>query len=77
MHQLVILSAHNYRQIPHHKRSFPLTGTRGAIVKSTRKKNKKQYAGNLIANGLFQQIQDADQRQHYISFSDRKTMVTV
>lgn len=38
---------------------------------------KKQYSGNPMANGLFQQIQDGDQRQCCnISFSDRKGMVT-
>lgn len=39
---------------------------------------KKEYSGNLVANGLFQQIQDADQRQcRNIYFCDRRVMLTV
>lgn len=39
---------------------------------------KKEYSGNLVANGLLQQIQDADQRQCCNSYiCDRTAMLTV
>lgn len=46
-----------------------ITGSRGVIV-------KKEYSGNLMANGTLPQ--DADQRLcRHISFSDKKATLTV